>query len=311
MPDLDDIQFCNLPASINGVTDGGLRQWSDGNLTFKIRPTELVPAGIPGQTDLDTSYDIVKSAFKAIGDRCGVRGVAIPAHSNRKPNILVGSRRIDGRHGVLAEAQLPWAGITKDQTLQLWFDNTDRFLQINNIGDALPVFEVTVHELLHNLGLGHYNGQRKSIMLPQITLLDPNEIAADDPIVQWLVDRYPQVDDGGGDQPGDGGDRPGSGIRDFIEFLINLCSTQPSELNTVLAQATIGDRLRGLLDLIRLFSNLDCRNLLGAWDQIQDIIECFSNLSPEDRELVLKLNQRFREGSTDQKKKALKALTKE
>lgn len=159
------MNFCNVPENVQTEAAGGLAQWPVGH-----HLTWTVVATVPGWSE----DELVKLAAEAWRKWDVVSGITTEYVSTAaRANILIGSRRIDGPLGVLAEAQLPWVGIRPDTQLRVWLDNSEKWVEAkNNPQGSVPPGVVMLHEFGHSLGIGHEtNGRTDAIMDPAISHL--------------------------------------------------------------------------------------------------------------------------------------------
>ena len=71
-----------------------------------------------------------------------------------KADFMVRVRRIDGGSGILAEHELPMGG---NQTLNGWFDSSERWVVSGTPGQSIDLIAVGTHEFGHGIGLSHTN----------------------------------------------------------------------------------------------------------------------------------------------------------
>lgn len=193
--------FCSLPEGLGGRNAaGGLRQWPVGH-----QITWTIVASLPGFSN-QSMQEVVQSAFNKWAAVSGVQHKYIG--NPRGANILVGIDDLGGHGGVLAQAELPWQ-ISPNMVLRLWFDRQDSWTTATNWQNTgrFPLHTVCLHELGHNLGLGHdEDGRTDAIMDPQISHL--SELQPKD--IHQAVIRYgkvtPPPDNGGDDDDIPSGD---------------------------------------------------------------------------------------------------------
>ena len=157
--------FCNVPETVLGAAGAGLSQWPLGHvLTWSIVKT------LPGWSH-DDMRDCFHAQWKQWDEASGLT-IEWTADASRA-NILIGTRKIDGPAGVLAEAQLPWQGIRPDSQLRQWYDENERWVFAKNPGGGMiDLGRTSLHEDGHSLGIGHEgNGRTDAIMDPSISNL--------------------------------------------------------------------------------------------------------------------------------------------
>lgn len=162
-PPAMDMGFCRVPDQVTGQAGARLYQWPIGHVV-----TWTVVNTIP-RFSADDYKNAADECFKLWTDICGwqVKYVSNPAHAN----LLLGSRMIDGRMGVLGEAELPVGNVTPATQLRLWLDIGDTFAIADNPPPGtIPLLPVLAHEIGHNAGLGHnQDGVINALMDPTIS----------------------------------------------------------------------------------------------------------------------------------------------
>jgi hypothetical protein len=122
----------------------GISQWPDGDIPWTI--TALIPGLTLDQmkADIAWGYDLWARHF-------GIR----PRYTAdaREARILIGTRRIDGPSGVLAEAELPGRGARQTR---MWFDSGDQWTsEFDDNTRRIVAKLVGCHEGGHSLGISH------------------------------------------------------------------------------------------------------------------------------------------------------------
>lgn len=162
--------YCNVSETLANSAQANLCRWPAG--MPQIRWT--VVAGLPGFAT-QSLVQCYESAFTAWSLVCGVKFAYVPQQNSA--NILVGSRRIDGPAGVLAEAELPCGRITSSSQLRVWMDNSESWVVAENAPRGkMDLLGTSAHEFGHSLGIGHN--------------MDPNTRALMDPTKSII--RAPQ-----------------------------------------------------------------------------------------------------------------------
>lgn len=172
--------FCGLPQTFRGENAQGRAQWPRGHtITIGFRDP------FPGFT-LVASEEIVDRAVKDLNAVCGAEVVR---QTTGVPNIEIQRARL-GTSGVLAQAQLPWAGTGPNDQLWAQFNTEVTFVDARNpSAQQFPIMPVFQHECWgHNLGLGHEQTPLPSLMDPSIG--DIMKFTPDDPMAGELVARY-------------------------------------------------------------------------------------------------------------------------
>jgi predicted Zn-dependent protease len=157
-----DISVMNMPRC--GVSDrmemaASLPRWGIANLTYFIsgRDSDL------SQQEWDTN---IANSFKAISSFCNLTFTQV--QSSSRANIVMGVGRgrtagFDGSGGTLAYAYLPRNSQFNGQS-NMYHDSDERW--VNGPGKSgIWHYPVTLHELLHIVGLSHTNTPN-SIMNP-------------------------------------------------------------------------------------------------------------------------------------------------
>lgn len=177
------MQFCSLPKNMEGRDSrGNLSQWPRGmTITWWV---ERAPMGVT----LPEARKIYEEAFGLWEAVCGVKTEY--AASRRHANLLITTQRIDGPAGVLAQAQLPNPGTTRDVQLKVWFDGSERWTTLKENWEGsgrFPLLAVAAHEFGHSLGLGHNtDGHTNALMDPAVShIWKPQEWD-----IAEMIDRY-------------------------------------------------------------------------------------------------------------------------
>jgi hypothetical protein len=186
--------FCALPENIGGVGRGQMRQWRrDVEIGWAVRRPV---AGFA----LEEMESVILTAMELWEAVSGVKTVMSPTGS---PNIIFDVDRIDGRNGVLAQAELPQPNQTRG-TLRCWFDVGEHWVLAKNPPPGkMDLLRVACHEIGHNLGMGHAPRNSQNLMAPSVSGIR-------EPMPDWdipqVVARYgetsvdpPTDPDGGND----------------------------------------------------------------------------------------------------------------
>jgi hypothetical protein len=156
--------FCNVSETLAASAQVNVCRWPAGMPMLRW----TVVAGLPGFSaqSLTQTYEAAFTMWSLVS---GVRFAYVP--QTNSANILVGSRRIDGPAGVLAEAELPCGRITSSSQLRAWFDNSESWVVAENFPRGkMDLLRVAGHEFGHNLGIGHNtDGVTNSLMDPMVS----------------------------------------------------------------------------------------------------------------------------------------------
>lgn len=191
------MNFCNISEQFAG--NRGVRrlfQWPRNHvITWHVT---AAPSGLT----VSQCKDIYSEAFEWWMAVCGVQYKYVP--QARQANLLIGTRRIDGPAGVLAEAELPPPGTTASSQFRAWADNSDRWTDVDSGWEGtgrFPLRVVMAHEFGHSSGLGHNtDGRTNALMDPQVShITRPQEWDAEE-----MVARYGEASEGGGEDGSEG-----------------------------------------------------------------------------------------------------------
>lgn len=152
---MNDLTFCNVPEHLVLEANANLCRWPNPHVTWGI--TDLVP----GLSEEQLREAVVWGfdQWKAV---CGVTHEEVQTAAAAK--VLIGSRRIDGPSGVLAEAELPCGNVRQTR---LWFDTGDSWVTGWSPGARqIVIAAVAWHELGHSLGIGHAPQNSPNVMAP-------------------------------------------------------------------------------------------------------------------------------------------------
>lgn len=150
--------FCRtvVPAQANASNC----RWRHSPVTWRVTET-------PDEFTDEEYADIVRLAFAAWEAICGLR--TKEAKDDERPNIVFLARRIDGRNGVLAEAQLPCGNVTSSTQLWCRVDVGEDWRNYKGPlhSGLMDILRVLMHEIGHLLGISH----EKTAAI--IALMDP------------------------------------------------------------------------------------------------------------------------------------------
>ena len=145
--------FCLCPQHV--LETAHLSQWPDPDLPWTL--VDLVP-GL-SEEELQAAMTWALDQWAKV---CGIKPRYVTR--SRDARLLVGSRRIDGNGGVLAECQLPQGGMKQ---VRMWFDVLDQWTDdIDQQTRSIIVQLVGWHEAGHAIGLGHAPQGSPNIMAP-------------------------------------------------------------------------------------------------------------------------------------------------
>jgi len=132
----------------------GVSQWPDGDIPWTIT------ALIPGVT-LEQMKEDIAWGYALWARNFGIKPRYVS--DAREARVLIGTRRIDGPSGVLAEAELP----SGSRQVRMWFDVGDSWTSQFDDGTRRIITKlVGVHEGGHTLGFGHAPSGSPNILAP-------------------------------------------------------------------------------------------------------------------------------------------------
>lgn len=203
--------WCGVSETLSNRATNNICKWPSG-VTLRWS----VVAGLPGWPT-SSLIECYESAFAAWSAVSAVRFDFTP--NDKTANIAVGSRRIDGQAGVLAEAELPCGSVSASSQLGVWFDTGDHWVISNNPPSGkMDLLRVAIHEFGHSLGIGHnIDGQINSIMDPTVSHIRTLQNWC----ISQVVMRYGNIVTP--DEP----DVPGNDLADFLDMLAKCLRKSP------------------------------------------------------------------------------------
>ena len=228
-----EIFRCRLPSHI---LQDRICRWPDNSVTWCV--IQELP-GVP----LDRLEAAITWGLDQWAKVCDIKPRKVD--TARSARILVGSRRIDGPTGILAECELP-CGIPQ---VRLWFDVGERWTSDMTPQErAIVLPDVAWHELGHALGLGHAPQDTQNIMAPVYNWLvtDPGQWDIREAVVRYgrfvsppIVPPIPTPPL----PPVPGGNMDRDTLRARIAFFLTVAKGL-----TRLTSATWDDQLVGMLE---------------------------------------------------------------
>jgi hypothetical protein len=163
-------RFCSLPDVMPlGAT---LCKWPSKTITWSVLQS------LPNVPMVEAATE----AMKRIAAVCGVTHVYQP--NNPSAMIVLGTRRIDGTFGVLAESELPCGGVRQ---CRQWYDTGEQWAVFDGpgSGNRIDIVRVMTHELCHAHGMNHIGAG--NLMAPTYS---QSVIKPQDGDIQELQARY-------------------------------------------------------------------------------------------------------------------------
>lgn len=144
------------PAQVNR----GLCKW-------RHLPIRWTVEEVPQEFDAREYSDIVKTAFAMWEAASGL----VTEQVDRNPNIVFLARRLDGKNGVLAEAQLPCGNVNRNTQLWCRVDVGEDWRNYKGPlhSGFMDILRVLAHEIGHNLGISHEQSGIPALMDPQVS----------------------------------------------------------------------------------------------------------------------------------------------
>ncbi len=133
-------RFCSQPDVMPIGTN--VCKWQTQTITWSVlQSLDRVPM-----------VEAATEALRRIAAVCGVSHVYQP--NNPSAMIVLGTRRIDGSLGVLAESELPCGGVRQ---CRQWYDTGDSWAVFDGPGQSnqIDIVRVMTHELCHAHGVNH------------------------------------------------------------------------------------------------------------------------------------------------------------
>jgi hypothetical protein len=142
--DMQEPRFCALPDVMEARTS--LCKWPSNHITWTV---QAAPPGLSVQQVAEAGQE----AFRRWSEVCGLTAEYQPGNANVM--IAMGTRRIDGTFGVLAESELPCGQVRQ---CRQWYDSSEQWGLFDDRGpggNAIDLIRVMTHELGHALGMNH------------------------------------------------------------------------------------------------------------------------------------------------------------
>lgn len=146
-------------------------RWPEGTeLTWWLDAT-MIPSTLGTAQDVSAA---LAGAFAAHARACNVQIREVSFRDQAR--LLIGFQPIDGPYNVLAQTQLPYAGIDPGSQLWMHLDSAEQWT-LKFVG------QVAMHEFGHFLGVGHAPAPILAVMSPeyqpQFSDLQPWDVAQD------------------------------------------------------------------------------------------------------------------------------------
>lgn len=155
----DGYRYCAHQGESAPINGDGPPCWPHKRITWKVKQ------GLP-QFASDAYRAAISEAFNRWAKVCGI--TPVEASPGETPNIVfeVISETPGGK---LAQAYLPYPGITSKHTLQCQLDRAEGAawcISDNPPLNRIDLTRVLVHEIGHNLGMSHLGEHSGAIMAP-------------------------------------------------------------------------------------------------------------------------------------------------
>ena len=141
--------FCGVSEehfAINGTTF----QWPKG---IKTLTWGVMFARLGNLSDMDMK-DMLLHCFEEVATNCDLNFEYVAKAD--KANLYMVTEEMDGKSGVLADAQVPMGNVTQASRFRLRYDIGEAWcISDNPPQGSIDAYRTSLHEILHLLGLGH------------------------------------------------------------------------------------------------------------------------------------------------------------
>jgi hypothetical protein len=139
---------------------------NSSNCKWRHMPVRWTVDSVPNEFRTSEFSDIITTAFAAWESVSGFQAV----QADQNPNIIFQAGRIDGRNGILAQAELPCGNVNENTQLKVQVDISENWADYSGSlhGGMMDLLRVVTHELGHSLGISHCTTE-SALMNPSVS----------------------------------------------------------------------------------------------------------------------------------------------